>query len=88
LIILSKLADYGVIVAAQLAAHPDGQATAAAIAAAQAAPRDVAKLCGRRCRMPGWLRQARGPPGLRLARLPALISVAESSPRIRRRYRR
>jgi len=32
MIILSKLADYGVIVAAHLAAHPDRQATAAAVA--------------------------------------------------------
>ncbi len=38
MIILSKLADYGVIVATHLAAHPDRQATAAAIAAATRLP--------------------------------------------------
>ena len=38
MIILSKLADYGVIVATHLAAHPERQATAAAIAAATRLP--------------------------------------------------
>ena len=45
MIILSKLADYGVIVATHLAAHPDRQVTAAAIAAETRLPRaTVAKL--------------------------------------------
>ena len=45
MIILSKLADYGVIVATHFAAHPDRQATAAAIAAAtRLPPATVAKL--------------------------------------------
>src|SRR2546423_722780 len=45
MIILSKLADYGVIVATHLATHPDRQATAAAVAAATRLPQaTVAKL--------------------------------------------
>ena len=45
MIILSKLADYGVIVATHLAAHPDRQVTAGAVAAATRLPQaTVAKL--------------------------------------------
>ena len=45
MIILSKLADYGVIVATHLAAYPERQATAAAIAVAtRLPPATVAKL--------------------------------------------
>jgi Rrf2 family protein len=45
MIILSKLADYSVIVATHLAAHPERQETAAAIAAAtRLPPATVAKL--------------------------------------------
>ncbi len=62
MIILSKLADYGVIVASHLAAHPERQETAAAIAAAT-------RL------LVSATRGAAG--GYRLARLPTGISVAE-----------
>ena len=45
MIILSKLADYGVIVATHLAAFPDRQVTASAVATATRLPQaTVAKL--------------------------------------------
>ena len=78
MIILSKLADYGVIVATHLAAHPDRQANAAAIAAATRLPQaTVAKLLKAlaHARLVTATRGAAG--GYRLARRPALISVAE-----------
>ena len=78
MIILSKLADYGVIVATHLAAHPDRQATAAAIAAAtRLPPATVAKLL-KALSHAGLVSATRGAAGgYRLARLPAAISVAE-----------
>ena len=78
MIILSKLADYGVIVAAHLAAHPDRQATAGAIAAAtRLPPATVAKLL-KALAHAGLVTATRGAAGgYRLARLPAAISVAE-----------
>jgi FeS assembly SUF system regulator len=78
MIILSKLADYGVIVASHLAAHPERQATAAAIAAAtRLPPATVAKLL-KALAHAGLVTATRGAAGgYRLARLPALISVAE-----------
>ena len=78
MIILSKLADYGVIVASHLAAHPDRQATAAAIAAAtRLPPATVAKLL-KALAHAGLVSATRGAAGgYRLARLPAAISVAE-----------
>lgn len=78
MIILSKLADYGVIVATHLAAHPERQATAAAIAAATRLPRaTVAKLLKAMAHagLVGATRGAAG--GYRLARRPGAISVAE-----------
>ncbi len=78
MIILSKLADYGVIVASHLATHPDRQATAAAIAAAtRLPPATVAKLL-KALAHSGLVSATRGAAGgYRLARLPAAISVAE-----------
>jgi FeS assembly SUF system regulator len=78
MIILSKLADYGVIVAAHLAAHPDRLATAAAVAAAtRLPPATVAKLL-KALAHAGLVTATRGSAGgYRLARLPAAISVAE-----------
>src|SRR6266849_5862087 len=74
MIILSKLADYGVI----LASHPDRQATAAAIAGAtRLPPATVAKLL-KALAHAGLVSATRGAAGgYRLARLPAAISVAE-----------
>jgi FeS assembly SUF system regulator len=78
MIILSKLADYGVIVATHLAAHPDRQATAAAIATATMLPRaTVAKLLKAMAHA-GLVSATRGAAGgYRLARRPGAISVAE-----------
>ena len=78
MIILSKLADYGVIVATHLAAHPERQANAAAVAAATRLPQaTVAKLL-KALAHAGLVTATRGAAGgYRLARLPAAISVAE-----------
>jgi FeS assembly SUF system regulator len=78
MIILSKLADYGVIVATHLAAHPDRQETATVIAAATRLPRaTVAKLL-KALAHAGLVAATRGAAGgYRLGRLPAAISVAE-----------
>ena len=78
MIILSKLADYGVIVASHLAAHRERQATAAAIAAAtRLPPATVAKLLKALAHagLVGATRGAAG--GYRLARHPSAISIAE-----------
>lgn len=78
MIILSKLADYGVIVATHLAARPERQANAASIAGATRLPRaTVAKLL-KALAHAGLVTATRGPAGgYRLARLPAAISIAE-----------
>ncbi|HTV91071.1 MAG TPA: SUF system Fe-S cluster assembly regulator [Stellaceae bacterium] len=78
MIILSKLADYGVIVATHLAAHPGRQETATAIAAAtRLPPATVAKLL-KALAHAGLVAATRGAAGgYRLARLPSQISIAE-----------
>ena len=78
MIILSKLADYGVIVATSLAAFPDRQATAAAIAAETRLPRaTVAKLL-KALAHAGLVTATRGAlGGYRLARAAKAISIAE-----------
>src|SRR3954451_13410881 len=78
MIILSKLADYGVIVATHLASHPERQANAAAVAAATRLPQaTVAKLL-KALAHAGLVSATRGASGgYRLARLPQAISVAE-----------
>ena len=78
MIILSKLADYGVIVASHLAAHPARQINAHALAAETRLPRaTVAKVLKSLARggIVSALRGATG--GYRLARDPAAISIAE-----------
>jgi FeS assembly SUF system regulator len=78
MIILSKLADYGGIVATHLAAHPDRQANAAAIAAATRLPQATVAKVLKALAHAGLVTATRGAAGgYRLARLPALISVAE-----------
>jgi FeS assembly SUF system regulator len=78
MIILSKLADYGVIVATHLAADPDRQTTATAIArATRLPPATVAKLLKAMAHA-GLVTATRGAAGgYRLARPAALISIAE-----------
>ena len=78
MIILSKLADYGVIVATHLASHPERQETAASVAAATRLPRaTVAKLL-KAMTHAGLATATRGAAGgYRLARRPTAISVAE-----------
>src|SRR4051794_1781505 len=78
MIILSKLADYGVIAATHLAADPEGQATAAAIAAETRLPQaTVAKLL-KALAHAGLVTATRGAAGgYRLARRASAISVAE-----------
>lgn len=78
MIILSKLADYGVIVATHLATRPERQETASAIAAATRLPSaTVAKLL-KALAHAGVVTATRGAGGgYRLARWPAAISVAE-----------
>jgi FeS assembly SUF system regulator len=78
MIILSKLADYGVIVAAHLAADPERQATAAAVAAAtRLPPATVAKIL-KTLAHAGLVTATRGAfGGYRLARGATAISLAE-----------
>jgi len=78
MIILSKLADYGVIVACEMAAHPDRQMNATALAESTRLPRaTVAKLL-KGLAHAGIVIGARGASGgYRLARGAAAISVAE-----------
>ena len=78
MIILSKLADYGVIVATHLAAFPDRQVTAVTIAAETRLPQaTVAKVLKAlaHARLVTAARGASG--GYRLARSARAISVAE-----------
>src|SRR5260221_12825980 len=78
MIILSKLADYGVIVATHLATQPERQINAHALAAETRLPRaTVAKVLRSLAHagVVGALRGATG--GYRLTRDPSAISVAE-----------
>jgi FeS assembly SUF system regulator len=78
MVILSKLADYGVIVATHLAAYPERQANAAAVAAAtRLPPATVAKVLKAlaHAELVSATRGAGG--GYRLARPAAAITVAE-----------
>jgi FeS assembly SUF system regulator len=78
MIILSKLADYGVIIATHLAVHPERQMTAAALAEETRLPRaTVAKLL-KSLAHHGIVAGARGAAGgYRLSRSANTISVAE-----------
>ena len=78
MVILSKLADYGVIIATHMAAFPDRQITAAALAEATQLPQaTVAKLLKAMAHA-GLVMATRGATGgYRLARGAKSISVAE-----------
>ena len=78
MIILSKLADYGVIVATHLAAYPDRQVTAAKVAAETRLPRATVAKVLKAMAHAGVVTAARGAGGgYRLARIATAISVAE-----------
>src|SRR5437660_7110109 len=78
MIILSKLADYGVMVATQLATHPERRENAAAVAMATRLPQaTVAKLL-KALAHAGLATATRGAAGgYRLARTAGAITVAE-----------
>jgi FeS assembly SUF system regulator len=78
MIILSKLADYGVIVATHLAAEPERQLTAAALADEVRLPRATVSKILKSLAHAGLVTATRGAAGgYRLARAARLISVAE-----------
>jgi FeS assembly SUF system regulator len=78
MIILSKLADYGVIVAAHLAATPQRQMTAAALAEEAKLPRATVAKVLKALAHGGIVAGARGASGgYRLARPSTAISVAD-----------
>jgi FeS assembly SUF system regulator len=78
MIILSKLADYGVIVATHLAAFPHRQVTAAAVAAETRLPQATVAKVLKGLAHAGLVTANRGAGGgYRLARAPTAISVAE-----------
>jgi FeS assembly SUF system regulator len=79
MIVLSKLADYGVIVATHLAAGPDErQMTAAALAKEARLPRATVAKVLKALAHAGIVTGERGAAGgYRLARAPTAISIAE-----------
>ncbi len=78
MVILSKLADYGVIVASHLAAHPELQMTAAVLAKGTSLPRATVAKVLKALAHSGIVAGARGAAGgYRLARSAAAISVAD-----------
>jgi FeS assembly SUF system regulator len=78
MIILSKLADYGVIVATHLAAYPERQLTAAAVADEVRLPRATVAKILKALAHAGLVAATRGAAGgYRLARDPRSISVAQ-----------
>ncbi len=78
MVILSKLADYGVIVATHLAAHPARQMTAAVLAHETSLPRATVAKVLKALSHGGVATGARGAAGgYRLARDAGAISVAE-----------
>ena len=78
MIILSKLADYGVIVATHLAAYPDRQVTAGTVATETRLPQATVAKVLKALAHAGLVTAARGAGGgYRLARLATSISVAE-----------
>ncbi len=77
MIILSKLADYGVIVASELAAEPERQATAGQLAASTRLPQATVAKVLKALAHAGIVTGARGPTGgYRLAKGTEAISVA------------
>jgi FeS assembly SUF system regulator len=78
MIILSKLADYGVIIATHLAAYPDRQVTAGTVAAETRLPQATAAKILNALAHAGLVAASRGAGGgYRLARPATAISVAE-----------
>ena len=78
MIILSKLADYGVIVATHLAAYPDRQVTAGTVATETRLPQATVAKVLKALAHAGLVAATRGAGGgYRLARLATSISVAE-----------
>lgn len=78
MIILSKLADYGVIVATHLAAFPERQMNAAAVAAEIQLPHATVAKILKALAHAGLVTATRGAGGgYRLARDPRAISVAQ-----------
>jgi FeS assembly SUF system regulator len=78
MIILSRLADYGVIVATHLAAFPDRQVNATTLAAETRLPQATVAKVLKALAHAGLVRAARGASGgYRLARAATAISVAE-----------
>jgi len=78
MIILSKLADYGVIVATHLAAFPERQVNAATVAAETRLPQATVAKVLKALAHAGLVTAARGVGGgYRLARSATAISVAE-----------
>ena len=78
MIILSKLADYGVIIASHLAASPDRQMNASALAAETRLPRATVAKVMKALAHADIVAGARGAAGgYRLSRPAASISVAE-----------
>lgn len=76
MVILSKLADYGVIVATHLAAHPQSQMTAAVLARETSLPRATVAKVLKALAHGGVVAGARGAAGgYRLARSADAISV-------------
>jgi FeS assembly SUF system regulator len=78
MVILSKLADYGVIVATHLAANPGRQMTAAVLAKETSLPRATVAKVLKALAHGGIVAGARGAAGgYRLARGAAAISIAQ-----------
>ena len=78
MVILSKLADYGVIIATHLAAYPDRQMTAAVLAQDTNLPRATVAKVLKALAHGGIVAGARGAAGgYRLARDAQTISVAD-----------
>jgi FeS assembly SUF system regulator len=78
MVILSKLADYGVIIATHLAVHPDRQMTAAVLATETSLPRATVAKVLKALSHGNVVTGARGAAGgYRLARHAGAITVAE-----------
>ncbi|HZS83033.1 MAG TPA: SUF system Fe-S cluster assembly regulator [Stellaceae bacterium] len=78
MIVLSKLADYGVIVATHLACHPERQITAGVLATETRLPQATVAKVLKSLAHAGIVTALRGAAGgYRLARPPAAVSVAE-----------
>jgi FeS assembly SUF system regulator len=78
MVILSKLADYGVIIATHLAAHPEQQMTAAVLAHETSLPRATVAKVLKALSHGGVVAGARGAAGgYRLSRDASEISVSE-----------